>query len=185
MTDIHIYPRAEAELTTPEAREARIAAWEGTTGHHLPTDYRRFMVSYGGGLPFPNDIPVGDTALTAALGDDIAVLFEIFDWPQVEAHHRGEVHLTATPRDVLLICDLEFNAYLALSLRSEDAGTIHLWRASGQVWDQPGNTRADMLPFARSFSDVLRMVVELGDSDVGRSTWENGAMHRHARLIEL
>lgn len=185
MTDIYIYPRPETDPTTPEAREARITAWEGATGHRLPQDYRRFMVGYGGGLPYPNDLPMTDPKLIDAFGEDIAVLFEIFDWSQVEAHHQGEIHLTATPQGFLLICDLEAGFYLALSLSTQDAGTIHLWQASGQVWGQPGNTEADMIAFAPSFADVLHAVEEIDDGGLGRRTWENSAMHAHARLIEL
>jgi hypothetical protein len=78
----------------------------------------------------------------------------------------------ATPRDYLLVCDLGASFYLALSLRTEDAGTIHLWRASGQIWGQPGNTRAEMLPFAASFSDVLNAIVDIADDDPGRGIAE-------------
>ncbi|WP_194269276.1 SMI1/KNR4 family protein [Tritonibacter litoralis] len=185
MTDIFIYPRRDVPLADPSERAARVAAFEQAQGQQVSEPYRSFMLRYGGGFPWPNDLPLAYPATKAAYGEDPAVLFELYDWTQVEAHAKGEIYGDATPRDVLFIGDAEGGFQIVMSLMPDTRGAIYMWPHTSYPWGLAENDASRFLPLAKDFADMLDRIIEAPDSAVGRRVWENAKQQASAVQLVL
>lgn len=116
-----------------------IEAWEARTGLALPDGFRRFMLAFNGGRPHPRlfryTVPLERYPST----EPVTQLAPLYSWASVEAHWRGEVYGSGTPRGMLLIgCD-PGGLEVLLSLRPEDAGQIFTWVHTTAPWGTEDN----------------------------------------------
>ena len=186
MTDIMIHPKTD-EGCGLGALRAQIARSEQAFNVVFPPVYRDFLISYGGGFPWPSDIEVGDPR-----SEDIVTVFEFHHPAIIETLMRGDTYANATPQGYIFVADAN-GVQIVMSGSRADLGRLLLWRPSGLPWVQPadpdlgerGNTPDDMIAIAQSFTSLLFMMQELPGSEVARQNWENTKNRTLARRVNL
>jgi hypothetical protein len=162
------------------AAASAIAAWEHGANQRLPDDYRRFMLRYNGGRPYPNMFrhtaldPDGFASPSEAFVDPF------YDWKRVESW-SGELANRLPPKCLAIGADpglLE----IVLSLRDEDHGAIFSWVRNWGVWGSAENSY--LCAQAASFAAFVAALFD-DDAQSGHAFWHTPRRDRLKRTIEI
>lgn len=134
---------------------SEIENWEKKSNISLPDDYRRFLIAYNGGSPYPRLFKHGMGSLTAGPYEDQSnetYVDIILSWESVESHWRGETYGKGIPPGYLLIAVTPGAIQVLMNIDSEK-GQIVSWYHSTSPWGSGNNT--EIYPIANSFTEFL------------------------------
>lgn len=170
----------EQGWTADGAVASAVSRWEQESGLRLPDDYRRFVIRYDGGRPYPNMFK--HTALDDQGSENPSdhLVDPLYRWDHVVTWSR-QLGNRLPPECFAIGADpglLE----IVLSLRAEDYGAVHSWVRNRAVWGSPENSY--LCPQAPSFS---AFVAALSDDyeQSGRSCWYTPQAERLQRKLDV
>lgn len=154
---------------------AALARWEQSTGYRLPDDYRRFLLTFNGGVVKPwifrhDHRDVHDAQERESLLD------YLYDWTQVVEMSeigvpRGQA---ALPPHHIVIGQDPGGAGVLLSLDPADHGKISYWLRVLLTWGEPPNDTIGFI--ADSFAGFVRSLFD--DGVTKNSYWRVAAKKR-------
>lgn len=152
-----------------------IATWERDVGIALPDDYRRFMLTFNGGYPYPNVFAHQTPMDEYPLAGGRTFLDPLFDWAMIESEWRDRtIYGDALPPGHLMIGGDPGGLLVLMTLGADDFGAVVTWVARGGPWGSERNTRT--WPLAASFTGFIEQLHD----DAERSGWR----HWHMPLFE-
>lgn len=159
-----------------------IKDWEKRTGYALPDDYRRFMLKFNGGRPYPGLIRYAVPINIYPSTEPTTILSIINDWDFLIGEREGTDFGHAIPPHMLPIATDPGGLTFLLSLRSEDHGSVHCWMTSTDIWATDRNTRT--WPQADSFTALLDSLFDDEDG-ISYDYWHRPSKERTARVLEF
>jgi hypothetical protein len=168
------------DWSTEGAAASAIAGWEHAAKLRLPDDYRRFMLRYNGGRPYPNMFKHTARDPDGFESASEAFLDPLYDWQGVVSW-SNELANRLPPNCLAIGADpglLE----IVLSLRSEDHGTVFSWVRNWGAWGSAENSY--LCPQAPSFSEFVASLFDDGAKS-GHAFWHTPRRDRLKRTIEM
>jgi hypothetical protein len=159
---------------------AALSRWEQETGLRLPDDYRRFLIRYNGGRPYPNLFRHSARDADGAQNPTEHFVDPLYGWDRV-VPWSSELANRLPPGSLAIGADpglLE----IVLSLRPEDHGAIYSWLRNRAAWGSAENSY--LCPQASSFS---AFVASLSDDDEknGHACWHTPLGERLRRKLDV
>lgn len=174
-----ISPVGEAWTAEGDAAAA-IGALERAAGLRLPHDYRRFMLRYNGGRPYPNMFRHTAREPDGVENTTEAFLDPLDDWDRVVAWSR-ELGNRLPPKCLAIGADpglLE----IVLSLREADHGAVFSWVRNWGAWGSAENSY--LCPQAASFSAFVGGLSDDAQQS-GRQYWHTPRCAGLKRALEF
>jgi hypothetical protein len=146
-----------------------LSAWEMATGYHLPEDYRRFLLTYNGGVVRPW-IFRHDHRDVKHEEDREALLDYLYDWQDVIGMSELSVprSQSAQPPHHIVIGQDPGGAGVLLSLDPATYGRIYYWLRVLLTWGEPPNDTLGHV--ADSFTGFLNTLFD--DGKTGHPYWK-------------
>jgi hypothetical protein len=140
------------------AEDGQIKEVELVIEKNLPSDYRAFLLKYGGGVPEPNHLPgVTDVG--------ISLFFSAEDLLVQKDAYRNRV-----PDGLLPIADSEGGNLVCVSLNPRDFGSIYFWDHELEAEEGEEPTYDNLSKVASGFSEfwdsLQRLDVKLDEGQV-------------------
>ena len=152
--DIMIYLRDEDAHLTSSAIIDAIKNWESSYGITLPKDYRDFLISVIGGLPFPGCFDLQLEQLPDFLDENTQEIFEFYSWEEVERTKETKEYYNGYPEGYLIIADVVSPIYLLIGVRADNYGKLYLWYHSTVDWGSDVNNEKESCACVRFISPV-------------------------------
>jgi hypothetical protein len=135
------------------ADEARVVALEGRLGHHLPADYREFLLRHNGGRPDP---AVFRFAVRSGRDTDSTVdwFLALYDGEHSNLETVIGWLTDRTPPQLLPIAIDPFGNFVLLGLSGDSRGKVYFWDHEREPDSQPD--WSNIARIADSFDDFLR-----------------------------
>jgi len=129
----------------------------------LPADYRKFLLTNGGSVPEPNELPD-----TPDVG--VSLFFTVGDLLANKSDYSDRI-----PDGFLPIADLEGGNLLCISLNSKDFGTLYYWdhESEADEGETPGHENVEKISdtFSTFWNALRRLELEEDDDDDDSEVW--------------
>jgi hypothetical protein len=168
----------------PADQSARIAAWETHLGQRIPTDYRAFLIRYDGGFPYPNVFEDVTPDAVRRVPDKAAICDRLYGLDLAKAETDGATFGKGVPPGYALIGQDPGGLILLLSLRAGNAGAIHIWQSTSNIWGTDGNDESRVFKQADSFTAFLGSLFDTSDK-VGYDYWATPSVLENAVELNL
>lgn len=170
----------EQEWSAAGTAAAAVSRWELESGLGLPDDYRRFVIRYDGGRPYPNMFK--HTALDdqGAQNPSDHLVDPLYSWDRVVTW-SGELGNRLPPKCLAIGADpglLE----IVLSLRAEDYGAVYSWVRNRAVWGSAENSY--LCRQAPSFGGFVAALSDDAEQS-GRACWYTPRADRLKRELAV
>jgi len=154
-----------------------IKRWEEESGRTLPDDYKRFMLAFNGGVPYPNVFTFAAPLTAYPSADPTTFIDPLNDWAMIEAEwNKKETYRNALPPNMLIIGADPGGLVVLMSVAEEESkhGKIFVWVARGEPWgDEDNNT---VWQQAESFGTFMASLFD----DADKTGWD----HWHIPLFD-
>lgn len=183
-TNVRIYLRKEDQNLTESEILRSIQEWEAEKGKNLPSDYRKFLLSYIGGFPFPNCFDVSLNPLPEFLDENPQAIYEFYDWLYIQKLISTNHYYSGYPDGYMVIADAISPIHLLMGVRDDNWGKLFLWYHSTVEWGDEINNERDLVFAANNFSELLLSFYDDGE-EITKSQWEKHPQSHHAVFIEI
>ena len=170
----------EQKWSADGAAASAVSRWEEESGLRLPGDYRRFVIRYDGGRPYPNMFR--HTALDdqGAANPSDHLVDPLYSWEHVVTW-SGQLGNRLPSRCLAIGADPGL-VEIVLSLRVEDYGAVHSWVRNLGVWGSPEN--GYLCPQTPSFSAFVASLFDDAEQN-GRAGWRTPQAERLQRDLDV
>lgn len=146
--------------------EKTLNHWEKQTGYKLPDDYKKFLLTFNGGVTCPWMFRHGHPQSS----EEESILDYLHDWDDVVENSNLDVtrDLASRPPNAIEIGQNPGGGAVLLSLDPNSYGQIVYWIPSHLAWgDEPNNIVAAIAP---SFSEFINRLFDDGETE--HSDWD-------------
>ncbi len=135
-----------------------VAELEAALGTTLPEPYRSFLLTYGGGAPYPL---IFDYAPDE---DDPERFLDRLNRPaRVQELFTGKTFGDGTPQGFAAIGEDPGGLIVLLSLHPGDFGAIYAWSATAEPWGGPNNSPDMLVHLGADFGAFMASLYETED----------------------
>jgi hypothetical protein len=154
--------------------EQALKQWEASSGLKLPDDYRRFLLTFNGGMLKPWIFR--HTHPEVGKSDQEMILDYLHDWETVLENSGLDTprRMATRPPAHIEIGKDPGGGRILLSLQPQSHGNVVYWLPSHSVWGQEPNNVVGFI--APSFTAFLRGLFDDGDTEHGN--WDVVARKR-------
>ena len=127
---------------------AELMDFEKENGIKLPEDYKNFLLTHNGGVPFPNNNPNPSTP--------VAYIFGMHNGEYYASLYKHiDMFSKRLPFDTFPIASDPFGNLFIMSLNPEGLGNVYFWDHEGEPTNQDGHYTDNTSFVAISFTEFL------------------------------
>lgn len=147
--------------------KSSIEQWEAQTDLKLPGDYRRFMLAFNGGIPYPNLLKHNVPPRAYPSETPVTIIDPFYDWRIVEkSWGTSGMFRDTLPRNMLAIGADPGMLVILLSLAKNSYGKVFVWVNRGETWGTDDNV--SVWEQAESFSALIESLHD----DAEKTGWD-------------